>query len=270
MDPNVYNLLNFLTFLFKVEKLGYHSINTARSAISSLVSKDKEIGKHFLITKFVKGVFNKRPALPKRVIWDAGKVLKFLEGWHPSKNLSLRQLTIKTVLLCLLASGQRGQAIWAMETKKLSFDDNCARCTITVPLKTSGPRNHVCELVFNKYTPKTALCPRHYLKKYSQRTENLRGGGAKGFFITTRAPYRPICRGTLSSWTKEGMSLAGVNTNIFTPHSTRAASTSKVKESGTVRLGTILKSAGWRNARTFARFYDKTIEEDGWNMSSLL
>ena len=60
-----------------------------------------------------------------------------------------------------------------------------------------------------------------------------------------------------------------MDTNIFTPHSTRAASTSKVKNSGTVRLGTILKCAGWKNARTFARFYDKVIEEDGWNAASL-
>ena len=63
------------------------------------------------------------------------------------------------------------------------------------------------------------------------------------------------------------MRLAGVDVNTFTPHSTRAAATSKA--SGTVKLGTILKSAGWRNARTYAKFYNKPIEEDGWNASAL-
>lgn len=269
MDPCVNNLLRFLTFLFKKESLGYNSLCSARSAISSLISRDKEIGKDWHICRFLRGVFNLRPNLPRRVIWDTGKVLKFLATWHPAKNLSLRQLSIKTVLLCLLVSGQRGQTIWAMETDNLIFDKDHAKCTITVPLKTSSPHNHISELVFKRYTPNTALCARHYLAQYSLRTKTLRGGGSKGFFITSRAPYKPICRGTLSSWTKEGMRLAGVDTNIFTPHSTRAASTSKVKNSGTVRLGTILKCAGWKNARTFARFYDKVIEEDGWNAASL-
>ena len=65
------------------------------------------------------------------------------------------------------------------------------------------------------------------------------------------------------------MRLAGVDVNIFSPHSTRAASTSKANRSGTVRLGTILKTAGWTNARTFAKFYDKPIEEEGWNVAAL-
>ena len=176
MNPNVKNLLAFLTFLFEEENLGYSSINAARSAISSFISRDNEIGKHWLICKFVRGVFNLRPALPKRVIWDTGRVLRFFEKWHPAKNLSLYQLSIKTVILCLLVTGQRGQTIWAMEKDNLTFDKNSAKCTITIPLKTSGPQNHVSELVFKRYTPNSALCARHYLAQYSLRTEKLRGG----------------------------------------------------------------------------------------------
>ena len=93
MEPSVNNLLSFLTYLFKKENLGFSSINTARSAVSALVSRDQEIGKHWLICKFVRGVFNLRPALPRRIIWDTGKVLKFFEQWHPAKNLSLYQKT---------------------------------------------------------------------------------------------------------------------------------------------------------------------------------
>ena len=73
----------------------------------------------------------------------------------------------------------------------------------------------------------------------------------------------------MASWTKEAMRLAGVDVNIFSPHSTRAASTSKANLSGTVRLGTILKAAGWKNARTFAKFYNKPIVDEGWSASSL-
>ena len=77
LEPNVNNLLSFLTYLFKKENLGFSSINTARSAVSALISRDQEIGKHWLICKFVRGVFNLKPALPRRVIWDTRKVLTF-------------------------------------------------------------------------------------------------------------------------------------------------------------------------------------------------
>jgi hypothetical protein len=44
----------------------------------------------------------------------------------------------------------------------------------------------------------------------------------------------------------------------YGPHSTRSASTSKAK-SCRVDLNTIIKTASWTNAKTFATFYDKDI-----------
>ena len=81
-------------------------------------SKDKAIGEHTIISKFLKGVFNLRPSLPKSsVTWDTRNVLEFLRSWYPLKHLSLFQLSIKTVLLMLLISGQRGQTIWVLKIK---------------------------------------------------------------------------------------------------------------------------------------------------------
>ena len=54
------------------------------------------------------------------------------------------------------------------------------------------------------------------------------------------------------------MLLSGINTAIFKPHSTKAASTSKASKKG-VPLGHILKTAGWSRASTFARFYNKPV-----------
>ena len=55
------------------------------------------------------------------------------------------------------------------------------------------------------------------------------GGGGTGFFITCIPPHTPIKRSTLMSWAKTGLSLSGVDMERFTPHSMRAASTSKAK-----------------------------------------
>ena len=111
----------------------------------------------------------------------------------------------------------------------------------------------------------------HCLQEYLKRTKILRKGRERGrskLFISTRKPHKPICRDTLSNWVKKGLKLSGVNMDIFTAHSTRAASTSKVK--GSVKLSTILKTAGWRRSQTFAKYYDKVVEDDGWGVQDLI
>lgn len=234
-------------------------------------SKDKAIGEHTIISKFLKGVFNLRPSLPKScVTWDTRNVLEFLRSWYPLKNLSLFQLSIKTVLLMLLISGQRGQTIHVLKIKDVEKRGDSYVCRISVPIKTSNKKHHQKELTFKSYKEK-ALCVVHCLQEYLKRTKILRKGRERGrskLFISTRKPHKPICRDTLSNWVKKGLKLSGVNMDIFTAHSTRAASTSKVK--GSVKLSTILKTAGWRRSQTFAKYYDKVVEDDGWGVQDLI
>lgn len=57
-DPSIKEVLKFLSELFSV-KIGYSGINTAKSAISSLVSviSNKDIGSQVLVKRFMKGIF---------------------------------------------------------------------------------------------------------------------------------------------------------------------------------------------------------------------
>ena len=55
-----------------------------------------------------------------------------------------------------------------------------------------------------------------------------------------------------------GLSAAGIDTAVFTPHSTTAASTSKAKAQS-VSMDIIMSLAGWSNATTFQCFYNKEI-----------
>ena len=54
------------------------------------------------------------------------------------------------------------------------------------------------------------------------------------------------------------MKAAGINTDIFKPHSTRAASTSKA-QSCDVPISSILKAASWKRGSVFHRFYNGDI-----------
>jgi hypothetical protein len=69
-SPSVNTVLEFLLEMFHTGKdgdgLSYSTINTVRSALSTIIRIDnKPIGQHALVTRFLKAAFNERPALPK-------------------------------------------------------------------------------------------------------------------------------------------------------------------------------------------------------------
>ncbi|CAC5380671.1 unnamed protein product [Mytilus coruscus] len=80
-------------------------------------------------------------------------------------------------------------------------------------------------------------------------------------FISTVKPYKPVTKSTIARWVKTVMESSGINIEYFGPHSCRSASTSAALGQG-LKLDTIMKSAGWKSAKTFQKFYNKTIITD--------
>ena len=139
----------------------------AYSAVATLsLNGDCSVGNHPLVRIFLRGVFNRWPTFPcTGITWDADVVLKFLKKWSPANSLSLQQLTIKVVLVWILVSGQRGQAIWLMDLRNMSWTKNDVRCRFGDPLKTSTPRSHQNEIVFGAFPSDKALCVVRYLRQ---------------------------------------------------------------------------------------------------------
>lgn len=86
IQPSVSKVLDFLTELYD-SVLGYSALNKARSAPSTIITLldgNMTIGSHPLIQRFIKAVFQTRPALPRyQTTWDNSVVLHFLKKWHP-------------------------------------------------------------------------------------------------------------------------------------------------------------------------------------------
>ncbi|MPC52573.1 hypothetical protein E2C01_046444 [Portunus trituberculatus] len=97
---------------------------------------------------------------------------------------------------------------------------------IADPIKTSRPGDHMSEMVFVAYPTDRRLCIVTSIVSYLKRTCALRGPFT-GFFLTTKPPLRVASQDTLRRWTKDIMRSAGIDLNIFSPHSTRSASTRK-------------------------------------------
>ena len=69
-------------------------------------------GQQKLVIRFIKGVFEMKPALPKYSNkWNVNVVLNYLELLHPHNKLTLKELSQKLAVLLALLSGQRCQTI---------------------------------------------------------------------------------------------------------------------------------------------------------------
>ena len=235
--------------------LSYTAINTARSAISNFVRLTGNINIHEneIISRFMKGVFNEKPSLPRyTVTWDVHSVLHYLETMDTSTLLLLSE---KLCMLFLLVTGQRCQTLHLINATDIETLEDRIIVHITDILKHSRPGFHLKPITLHRYDENDKICIVTTLKEYMERTQHLRNGSK--LLISTVKPHNSVSKQTISRWVKSIMSKAGIP-DIFKPHSTRSASMSRAYYKG-VPLKEVIKSAGWSNAKTFAKYYKRPI-----------
>ena len=198
--------------------------------------------------------------MPKSLVtWDVKMALTYLRSLSPVRSLNLSKLTKKLTVLMLLVAGQRGQTIHLLDVVNMTLTYSRASFRVAEPVKQTRPGKHINEIVFKGYAPDRRLCVVTVLKEYLQRTLNVRGT-EKQLLLTTRSPYKGASRDTVRRWTRDVLTDSGIDMGIFTPHSTRSASTSKAATK--LPLKTILKTAGWSNAGVFSKYYKKDIAKE--------
>ena len=236
-------------------------MNTARSALSCILTPVNGItfGAYPTVTRFLKGVFESRPTVSRYTeTWHVGTVLRHLKAIPTTKDVPLKDLTFKTVMLMSLVSAQRGQTIHILNLENMISTESQITFVMSKPIEQTKAGVKSVHVKFTSYPADSTLCVVTTLKEYIARTKDLRGH-CKQLFISYLKPFHPVSRSTISRWVKEGMKAAGINVAKFKPHSTRAASTSKASLCS-VPLDQIMSAAGWTSATTFARFYNKPID----------
>ena len=254
--------IEFLTEYFKTG-VGYSSVNSARSALSSIIKPvcNVPFGKSPLVCRFLKGVFNIRPALPRYVTtWDVTKVFTFIKSKPTLTNCDLKTLSHRLAILLCLTTGQRDQTIKCLNLDCIKISSDKVVLFVPETLKTTRPGHHLPPIELKTFKD-SELCVVAHLKQYIKMTASFRNAGTNQLLLSFVQPHKPISTSTLSRWCVTVMKESGVNVNIFGSHSTRSASASKCKMSG-LSFKEIAKSAGWSNEKTFAKFYDKPIQED--------
>ena len=107
------SILSFLADQYK-EGRAYRSLNCYRSALSSahFPIKGFAVGKHPLVCRLLKGVFNLRPPLPRyEHVWEVSQVTSFLDNLEENEQLSLKWLTWKLAMLLALVLAHRSSGL---------------------------------------------------------------------------------------------------------------------------------------------------------------
>ena len=242
--------------------LGYGALNAARSALSTILPSygGETFGSHRHVCWLLKGVYEKNPPQAKyKVFWDVKKVFMLFKTWGRSGDLSLKWLSLKLTVLLLLVTSQRGQTILSLTVDTLDISE-VAVFRLKTLLKHNRLGDALDTLVLKPFDECYRLCVVCTLKEYLKRTAELRGE-EKQLLLTFQPPHRAISRDTLARWTLRVLELAGIDTGKYGGHSTRGASASAARRLG-MSVNLIMKQAGWKAEESFAKYYNKDLEQE--------
>lgn len=218
--------LTFLTQLFN-GNLSAATINCYRSAVSMLVGR--EVARDDRVVRFFQGLNNLRPSDPKyEITWDPKIVLDYLSSLPLNKKLTTQDLSRKLITLLALVTGHRLQTFSLIEVDNIENKTDAIHIKIPKRIKTSGRNRKQHVLILPFYSDNEKICAATTLKSYVKRTQNRRGE-TKFLFLTTKKPFKAATAATLGHWIKYVLAKSGLDTNMFTAHSTRHASTSAAK-----------------------------------------
>ena len=240
MSAGVPDVLNFLAESHKKGKSNA-TVNVARSMLSSTLPTNSTgtIGKDPLVTSLLKGVYNERPPVPRYLAtWNPDTVLAYFDA-TAATELSLLQLSRKTVTLVALCSLLRTCEISSILLDSIHISDSKVSFTLGKPRKAqhSGPLQQIS---IDSWPQNVSICPVSAIELYLERTQSLRNlSNSTSLFLSSNKPNKVASVSTIGHWIKEQLKEAGIDTSTFSAHSTRGAAASKAAASG-ISIQTIL------------------------------
>ena len=252
MSPTIYDILAYLTSMFD---LAYHSISAAKSVPSGMlhISGVTAISEHPLIIHLLKGIFHVRPQQRYVLIWDTDLVLSYLKNLGSSES-SLKFLSLKTLTLLTLIAGQCVSTVHQFRISQMQTTPSLIIFNIPGLLKHSRHMKRGSPIPFHAFPRDADLCPVATINQYLTAQATLANNELHdALLLCYRKPHGPATKDTLARWVHSILKLSGVNTDTFTAHSCRPASTSKAMSSG-VASDVILKAGQWSADSTFIHF----------------
>lgn len=192
---------------------------------------------------------------------DPETVLIYLENLPSNEELSLRQLSEKTITLMALCTAHRLQTFSLIWTSNILQGASGLEITIPDRTKTSRPGGHHPLLSLPFFTTRPQVCVASAILCYISKTQNIRTEEGR-LFLSFKRPHGAASPQTLARWIKSCLLQAGVDTDHFSAYSAKhaAISSAALKD---VDLNMIRCIAGWsERSNVFTRFYNRPIVAD--------
>lgn len=218
--------------------------------------------------KLMRGVYNRKLPAPKYSRFrEVDSVIEFLISLCPNSDLTFKNLLMKLAMLLALSSLCRVLELASIDRDSVIFLNNQARFALQKPRKSQ--RNSSLQVItIDKLMPTSLACPVETLRDFvSVADQRRKKDGPRSLFIGLRPPYNSVGASTVARWLKLVLNDAGVDTSIYSAHSTRGASVSNAANSG-VPTEAILVAGNWNSESTFTRFYRRT--KTGTSVASAL
>ena len=173
--------------------------------------------------------------------------------WGHTTSLSLKLLTYKLVMLMSLARPSHSADLASLCIDHCHYKPEGVVFVPSVLTRQSRQGKPLTEYFFASFTDNKELCPVETLRQYQKVTASLRKESTH-LFVAIVKPHKPIAPCTITRWLKKVLKLSGFDTNIFTAHSTRSASSSAAADFW-VTTSDILKAVDWSSESVFRKFY---------------
>ncbi|XP_018425159.1 PREDICTED: nucleolar protein 6 [Nanorana parkeri] len=260
------------------------AVSTLRVQISALsVFFQVSLARDQLVARFFKALERLRPVVVRSVPqWNLSTVLQVLTAapFEPLDEVSLRNLTLKTVFLVAITSARRVSELQALSIKEpfLSiFEDRVVLRTDPAFLpKVASRCNRVQEIILPTFCPKPVgsresgfhcLDVRRCLLQYLKISKEFRRSESLFVLFSGRSKGKQASRSSLARWLRQAiMEAYGVLNvpppSLVTAHSTRALATSWAERAGATPEQ-ICKAATWSSFSTFAKHYRLDLNTAG-------
>ena len=223
--PQEIDLANWLAEQHQASGKKASSLNADRSAISSIlgVLTGSSIGVNPIVSRVIKGVDKTTPAKAKyERFYNPKPILDLIRGWGPAEQLELSRLRKRTIMLFRLLALKRSSDIEKILTGSIQFDDTGVtwRSHLAKNVRTGQVTSE--QFVAKLERQHESLCLSVNLKAYLAATEAVRPQDCQYLFLSEDGS-KNITAQRIATITKELLAEAGIDTTIWTAHSTRGA-----------------------------------------------
>lgn len=268
-----YNFKHLYAFFFENRQHSLQALRTYPAALGSvfheLYPEDPRMADHQSLKAFFKAKRKTSVKLPKKhqlETWDIQILIRYLrENFSNNESLTSLQFQMKTILILCIATMWRPRSdIGRIQYRDVLF---------------SGPDNEPTGASLFVREPKEAqfkhsrlgaiqdrtVCPVHTLKTFCDRTQNKRqhltNDHTLFLALIDRRECRSIETSTVANYLRSGMQEAGVNTQEYTPHSIRAASSAFAAQLGLTDTEIKIHANWSKYSTTFEDYYFKPVAQ---------